>query len=237
MQPEMRFVPVKTPAQQDIQALHRLRKGCVEARTALCNQTRGLVAEYGLVAPTGVTALRRRIREWLADGENGLSELFRRLLSASDTQLRALDTQIAFYTLEIERQSKQDDACRRLQTIPGYGPIVASAFHSQVGDGQAFRRGRDVSAAVGLVPRQHSSGGRNTLLGISKRGDRYLRSLLVHGARAVVRQAENKEDRLSQWINAIRAQRGYNKAVVALANKLARMGWAVLAHNTVYQAR
>jgi len=234
---EMRCAPVKTPAQQDIQALHRLRKGCVEARTALCNQIRGLVAEYGLVAPRGVTALRRQIREWLADGENGLSDLFRRLLSASDAHIRVLDAQIASYTLEIERQSKQEDACRRLQTIPGYGPIVASAFHSQVGDGRAFRRGRDVSAAVGLVPRQHSSGGKNTLLGISKRGDRYLRSLLVHGARAVVRQAENKEDRLSRWINTIRAQRGYNKAVVALANKLARLGWAVLAHNTVYQAR
>jgi transposase len=140
------------------------------------------------------------------------------------------------YTAEVERHSRQDDACQRLQTIPGFGPVVASVFHSAVGDGQAYRRGRDVSATLGLVPRQHSSGGKSVLLGISKRGDRYLRSLLVHGARAVVRQAEHKDDRLSRWINGIRAQRGYNKASVALANKLARIGWAVLAKHSVYQA-
>lgn len=137
---------------------------------------------------------------------------------------------------ELKRQSAQQAACQRLQTIPGYGPILASVFYSAVGDGAAYRRGRDVSAGVGLVPRQHSSGGREQLLGISKRGDRYLRSLLVHGARSVLRQAAGKQDRLSRWVNRIRAERGYNKAVVALANKLARIGWAVLAHHTTYQA-
>ena len=236
VRPEMRFVTIKTPEQQDIQALHRLRKGCVGMRTGLCNQIRGLVGEYGLVAPKGVAALRRRIPEWLEDGDNGLSDFFRRLLSESYVRLQELDTHIVFYAKEVERQSKQDEACQRLQTIPGFGPIVSSVFHSQIGDGKAYRRGRDASAALGLVPRQHSSGGKDTLLGISKRGDSYLRSLLVHGARAVVSRAEHKHDRLSLWINKIREKRGFNKAVVALANKMARMGWAVLANKTVYQA-
>jgi transposase len=236
VRPEMRGVTVKTAAQQDVQALHRLRAQCVASRTALGNQLRGLLAEHGIVLPRGIGNVRRRLPALLEDAENGLSELFRRLLAQGYQQLSELDSHIEAYTAELNRHSQQDDACRRLQTIPGYGPIVASVFHSMVGDGQAYRRGRDVSAALGLVPRQHSSGGKSVLLGISKRGDRYLRSLLVHGARAVVRQAAHKDDRLSRWINKIRAKRGYNKASVALANKLARIGWAVLAKHSVYQA-
>jgi transposase len=236
VRPEMRGVAVKTAAQQDIQALHRLRTQCVASRTALCNQLRGLLGEYGVVMPQGVRTLRRRLPEVLEAGENGLSDLFRRLLANGYQRLQELDRHIDAYTAELERHSQEEDACQRLQTIPGFGPIVASAFHSAVGDGQSYRRGRDVSAALGLVPRQHSSGGKSVLLGISKRGDRYLRSLLVHGARAVVRQAAHKDDRLSRWINKIRAQRGYNKASVALANKLARIGWAVLYNRSVYQA-
>ena len=189
-----------------------------------------------MVLPRGVSSLRRRLPALLEDGENDLSALFRRLLAQGYAQLCELDAHIAAYTTEVQRHSHQDAACRRLQTIPAYGPIVASVFHSQVGDGRAFRRGRDVSAALGLVPRQHSSGGKTVLLGISKRGDRYLRSLLIHGARSVVRQAAYKDDRLSRWINRIKAQRGHNKAVVALANKLARIGWAVLRHQREYQA-
>lgn len=233
--PEMRFVSVKTPAQQDIQALHRLRERRIADRTALCNQLRGLLAEYGLIMPTGVNVVRRKLPELLEDGENGLSDLFRRLLRQSYQHLQELDENIDFYTKEMQRHSQQDEACQRLQTIPGFGPIISSVFHSVVGNGEAFRRGRDVSASLGLVPRQHSSGGKELLLGISKRGDRYLRSLLVHGARAVVIQAANKDDRLSRWINKLKAERGFNKAVVALANKLARIGWAVLAHKTEYQ--
>lgn len=236
VRPEMRGVTVKTAAQQDIQALHRLRAQCVASRTALGNQLRGLLGEHGIVLPRGIGNVRRRLPALLEDAENGLSELFRRLLAQGYQQLSELDSHIEAYTAEIHRHSQQDDACQRLQTIPGFGPIVASVFHSAVGDGQAYRRGRDVSAALGLVPRQHSSGGKSVLLGISKRGDRYLRSLLVHGARAVVHQAAHKDDRLSRWINKIRAQRGYNKASVALANKLARIGWAVLAKHSVYQA-
>ena len=236
VQPQMRFAAIKTVAQQDIQALHRLRERRIAERTALCNQVRGLLGEYGIVLPRGVVSLRRRLPELLEDAGNGLSELFRRLLAQCDQQFGELDAHIDGYTRELKRQSRQSAACQRLETIPGYGPIVASVFYSVVGDGSAYRRGRDVSAAVGLVPRQHSSGGKENLLGISKRGDRYLRSLLIHGARSVVRQAAGKDDRLSRWINRVKAARGYNKAVVALANKLARIGWAVLAHNTTYQA-
>ena len=233
--PEMRFVPVKTTEQQAVQALHRLRERRLQDRTALCNQLRGLLAEYGLIMPQGVNRLRRSLPKLLEDGENGLSELFRQLLAQGYQQLQELDSHIDYYTQQMNCHSQQDDACRRLQTIPGYGLIVASAFHSVVGNGEAYRRGRDVSASVGLVPRQHGSGGKEVLLGLSKRGDRYLRSLLVHGARSVVIQAAKKDDRLSRWINKVRAERGFNKAVVALANKMARIGWAVLAHKTVYQ--
>jgi len=235
VRPEMRFVAVKTPAQQDMQALHRLRERRVAERTALCNQVRGLLGEYGIVFPKGVNVLRRALPGLLEEGANGLSDFFRRLLAESYQQLRELDAHIACYTKELIRQSEHSDACQRLQTIPGYGPIVASVFYALVGNGAGYRRGRDVSASVGLVPRQHSSGGKEVLLGISKRGDRYLRSLLIHGARSVVNQAVRKDDRLSRWINKIKAERGHNKAVVALANKLARIGWAVLAHNTRYQ--
>ena len=235
VRPEMRFVSVKTTEQQDIQALHRLRERRLGDRTALCNQLRGLLAEYGLVFPKGVTTLRRRLPELLEDGENGLSDLFRQLLARGYQQLQELDEHIDFYTRELVHQSQQDDACQRLQTIPGFGPIVASVFHSVVGHGEAYRRGRDVSASVGLVPRQHSSGGKEVLLGISKRGDRYLRSLLIHGARSVVIQAKAKDDRLSRWINRLVSTRGFNKAVVALANKMARIGWVILAKKTTYQ--
>ena len=236
VRPEMRFVAAKTTDQQDIQALHRLRERCLCDRTALCNQLRGLLAEYGLIFPKGVNTLRRRLPELMEDGENGLSALFRRLLAQGYQQLRELDGHIDSYTQELVRQSQQDEACQRLQTIPGFGPIVASVFHAVVGDGQTYRRGRDVSASIGLVPRQHSSGGKEVLLGISKRGDRYLRSLLIHGARSVVIQAKTKDDRLSRWINRIVSARGLNKAVVALANKIARIGWVIVAKKTTYQA-
>lgn len=220
--PQMRFVAIKTPDQQDVQALHRLRDRSVKMRTGLCHQIRGLVGEYGLVCVKGVPALRCQIPRWLEDAENGLSDFFRRLLSQSYQQLRIVDKDIEFYTRELKRYSQQNDACQRLQTIPGFGPIVASVFHSHVGNGEAYRRGRDVSASIGLVPRQYSSSGKDTLLGISKRGNGQLRSLLVHGARAVVSRAGKKDDPLSRWINKIRAERGINKASVALATNSRR---------------
>lgn len=235
-QPEMRFVAVKTPEQQDIQALHRLRERRIRDRTAIANQVRGLLTEYGIVLPQGMATLRRRLPELFEETDNGLSDLFRRLLAQSYQQLVELDAHIDTLTREIEQQAAHSEPCQRLVSIPGFGPIVASVFYSVVGHGTGFRRGRDVSASLGLVPRQHSSGGKDKLLGISKCGDRYLRSLLCHGARSVVIPAEKKDDPLSRWINRIRAERGYNKATVALANKMARMGWAVLHHRTTYQA-
>lgn len=234
--PSMSFVAVKTAEEQDMQALHRMRSQCVKDRTALSNSTRGLLGEYGIVLSKGLATLRKSIPELLEDAENGLSTRFRNLLARRYEQLVELDAHIAFYTNELELLSQQDEACQRLQTVPGFGPIVSSAFRSAVGDGCAYAHGRDAAASLGLVPRQHSTGGKTVLLGISKRGDRYLRSQLVHGARAVVVQAQRKDDPLSRWINRIRKERGWNKAVVAMANKMARIGWAILKHNTTYQS-
>ncbi|MDF1528196.1 MAG: IS110 family transposase [Sedimenticola sp.] len=232
--PAMRFVTIKTIEQQDIQALHRMRAQRIKERTALCNQLRALVAEYGLVMNRGVASVRRTLPELLEDAENGLSELFRALLSRGYEQLVELENHIDYYTRQVEQHSEQNDRCKRLQALPGFGPIVSSVFASQIGDGKAFKRGRDVSAALGLVPRQHSSGGKDVLLGISKKGDGYLRCLLIHGARSVVLHAEGKTDKLSRWIIQLRERRGINKTAVALANKLARMGWALLRNETEY---
>ncbi len=233
--PTMRFVAVKSIEQQDLQALTRTREGVLRSRTALVNRLRGLLSEYGIVRGRGVNTMRRALPELLEDATNGLSARFRRLLAQAQMELIELNTHIETLTAELKTAARADDAAQRLQTIPGFGPIVAAVFAASLGDGRQYPNGRAASAAVGLVPRQHSSGGKARLLGISKRGDRYLRSLLVHGARAVVRAAVNKDDRLSRWINRLRETRGINKATVALANKLTRIGWAVLAHRSTYQ--
>ena len=192
--PDMRFVRVKTVEQQDVQALHRMRQARVKERTALCNQVRGLLAEYGIVVAQGVGTLRRRVPEVLEDAENGLSDFLRPLLGRCYEQLCEVDAHIEFYTRALHEHARSNEAVKRLQTVPGFGPVVASVFHAFVGDGGEYRRGRDVSAALGLVPKQHSSGGKTVLLGISKRGDGYLRSLLVHGARSVLQRAAQRED-------------------------------------------
>ncbi len=233
--PGMPTVPVKTVEEQDIQAVHRIRSQCIRDRTALCNSTRGLLAEYGIVMPQGVTNLRKRMPELLEDQDNALTPLFKQMLARRYEQLVEIDSHIDFYAQAIKKHSQKDESCKHLQTIPGFGPIVSSAFKSAIGDGRAYSKGRHVSASLGLVPRQHSSGGKNVLLGISKRGDSYLRSMLVHGARSVVLQASRKDDRLSRWINRLREERGINKATVALANKMARIGWAILRNNTSYK--
>jgi transposase len=234
---DIRTVAVKTTEEQDIQALHRIRSQCKRDRTALVNSVRGLLSEYGIIVGKGISTIRRATPELLEDADNGLSDFFRELLARRYDQLVELDEHIAFYTQELEQLARQDEACQRLQTIPGFGPIVASAFRSVIGNGEQFAKGRDVAASLGLVPRQHSTGGRSVLLGISKRGDRYMRSLLVHGARSVVTHAAGKDDSLSRWINRIHERRGKNKAVVAMANKMARIGWAILRQNTNYRAQ
>lgn len=232
--PKMRFVPIKSVEQQDIQALHRQRSQCVKERTALVNNTRGLLGEYGLTVNQGVGALRRAIPEMLEDAGNGLSELFRETLARRYEQLCQLDEHIGYYDAKIRQHGAPAGRAQRLQALPGVGPIVASALWAFIGDGQGFRCGRDVSASLGIVPGQHSSGGKAHLLGISKRGDRYVRTQLIHGARAAVNQAPGKDDRLSRWVVRVMERRGKNKAIVALANKLARIAWAMLRHGREY---
>jgi transposase len=232
--PSMRFVAVKTAPQQDIQAAHRIREELVGQRSAKANQIRGLVGEYGLVAPTGVQRLRCALPRWLEDAENGLSDAFRALLAGLAEDLRYLDDRIAILDERIARSVKDDPVAQRLLALRGIGPLTASALSSALGDGRAFRRGRDFAASLGLTPRQHSTGGRDRLLGISKRGDSYVRKLLVHGARAVLRHAAAKNDALSQWLNTLAARKHINVAIVALANKTARVAWAVTRHETTY---
>ena len=235
--PNMRTVSIKTIEQQDIQALHRLREGVMSHRTRVCNQLRGLLAEYGLIIPKGVSKLRTAVPEMLEDAENNLSDLFRQLLHRAYEQLTELENHIKSYDKEIQRLTRDDKAAQQLQSIPGYGPVISSVFSSAVGDGKAFRRGRDVSAFIGLVPRQHSSGDKPVLLGISKRGNRYLRGLLIHGARSVIKNAHKKDDKLSRWVTDLVQRRGKNKATVALANKMARIGWAVLTSGQPYEVK
>ncbi len=195
--PNMRFVAVKSVAQQDIQAAHRIRASLIEQRTAKANQIRGLVAEYGLVAPKELRNLRAAVPRWLEDAENGLSSRFRRLLSGLWADLRTVESRIAELDEEIGAIAEHDPAAKRLQQLRGVGPLVATALVAAVGDASQFKNGRQMAAALGLTPAQHSSGGKERLLGISKRGDAYLRTLLIHGARSVVSTAQGKHDRLS----------------------------------------
>jgi transposase len=232
--PNMRFVAPKTVAQQDIQAAHRIREELVGQRTAKANQIRGLVGEYGVVAPVGIQQLRRALPEWLEDAENELSDSFRVLLHGLADDLRYLDDRITALDERINESVKQDPVARRLMTLRGVGPLTASALAGALGDGKAFRRGRDFAASLGLTPRQHSTGGRDRLLGISKRGDSYLRKLLVHGARAVLRHVDGKDDGLSYWLKALVARKHVNVATVALANKTARIAWAVVHNEAAY---
>ncbi|MFC1702230.1 IS110 family transposase [Pseudomonadota bacterium] len=232
--PHMRFVTVKSIEQQDIQATHRIRSELMTQRTAKSNQIRGLVTEYGLVAPLTLRALRAAIPCWLEDAENGLTDHFRTLLHGVWTDLVTLDDRVLELDQTIQKLANSNEVTRRLQQLRGVGPMVATALVATVGDAQQYYKGRQMAAAIGLTPRQHSSGGKDRLLGISKRGDVYLRSLLVHGARAVVSQAKHRDDRLSRWVIGIAQRRHPNVAAVALANKTARMAWAMLRNETDY---
>ena len=231
----MRFVAVKNVEQQDIQAVHRIRAELIKQRTAKANQIRGLVAEYGLVAPKELLHLRRALPCWLEDAENGLSARFRRLLNGLWSDLQALDDRMSELDREIALIAQSDPIARRLQQLRGVGPITASALVAAVGNGEQFANGRQMSAAFGLTPRQQSSGGKERLLGISKRGDAYLRVLLIHGARSMFRNSKDKDDRLSQWVTRLAARSHPNVAVVAMANKTTRMARAMLKNGTDYQ--
>jgi transposase len=233
--PTMRFVAIKSIEQQDIQAVHRVRSELVGQRTSKANQIRGLVGEYGLVAPLRIGHLRHAIPAWLEDPENGLSDRFRRLLAGLWGDLRGLDERIATLDAEIQTIARSHPDAQRLQQLHGVGPVTATALVVALGDGSAFRRGRDFAVSLGLTPKQYSSGGKDRLLGISKRGDAYLRQLLVHGARAAVRTAKHKHDPLSTWIQSLLKRKHVNVAVVALANKTARMAWALIRSDSDYQ--
>ena len=232
--PNMRFVTVKRIEQQDIQATHRVRSELMSQRTAKANQIRGLVAEYGLVAAQTMCALRAAIPCWLEDAENGLTDHFRSLLHGVWTDLVALDDRVRELDQGIQKLANSNEVTQRLQQLRGVGPLVATALVATVGDASQYHRSRQMAAAIGLTPRQHSSGGKDRLLGISKRGDVYLRSMLIHGARAVVSQAKHRDDRLSRWVIGIAQRRHPNVAAVALANKTARMAWAMLRNETDY---
>lgn len=233
--PSMRFVSIKAVPQQDIQAMHRIRSSLIEQRTAKGNQIRGLVAEYGLVAPKELSSLRRAIPCWLEDADNGLSECFRQLLDGLWRDLRVADERIGELDRTIADVAKVDPDAIRLQQLRGVGPLVATALIATVGDAKQFTNGRQMAASLGLTPRQHSSGGKERLLGISKRGDAYVRGLLVHGARSALRTAPNKGDPLSHWALRLSQRAHPNVACVALANKTARLAWVLIRHQRDYQ--
>jgi transposase len=232
--PGMRFVAVKSVEQQDIQATHRIRAELMTQRTAKANQIRGLVAEYGLVAPQRLSSLRAAIPGWLEDAENGLTDHFRSLLHGLWSDLLSVDDRVLELDRAIERLANNNEVTRRLQQLRGVGPMVATALVATVGTAEQYHKGRQMAAAIGLTPRQHSSGGKDRLFGITKRGDVYLRTLLIHGARAVVARAKHKDDRLSRWVTNIATRRHPNVAAVALANKTARTAWAMLRNETNY---
>ena len=231
----IRPVPIKEVEQQDDQMLHKLRQGVSKDRVRISNQLRGLLAEYGVIMPQGIAALRRELPLALEDADNGLSERARQLLHRQYQRFLEVEQELAWYDQQVKQRSRQDETCRRLQAIPGVGEVVASLLKGWMGDGRQFRRGRDAGAALGLIPRQNSTGGKDVLLGISKRGDPYVRAQLVHGARAVVARADGKMDRLSRWIQRLKAERGFNKATVALVNKLVRIAWGIIARGEHYQ--
>lgn len=233
--PNMRFVGIKEIEQQDIQSLHRIRSGYMQSRTRIVNQTRGLLSEYGIVVGRQIGQLRCRLPEILEDGDNQLTELGRELFAGLYEELIRLDKQVEDCDKQIDRVFKSTEVCQRLAKVEGIGPLTATALVASVGDPHVFQKGRQMSAWLGLVPKQHSTGGKPVLLGISKRGDRYLRTLLIHGARSVVSRAEGKSDTRSLWINQLKQRCGMNKVCVALANKNARIVWALMARGGNYQ--
>lgn len=232
--PNMRFVPIKNIEQQAVLALHRARQGFVKARTAQANQIRGLLAEFGLIIPQGIGYIATRAPELIEDASNELPGAFRMLVQRLLDHLKELDRQVDELESQIQAWHRSSEASCKLAQIPGIGPITASALIASIGDAKNFDDGRQLAAWLGLVPRQHSSGGKSNLLGMSKRGDSYLRTLLIHGARSVIYRAGQKADPCS-WINAVVQRRNKNVAAVALANKNARTIWALLAHDRRYE--
>lgn len=224
--PTMRFVAIKTEEQQAVLSLHRVRQSFVKARTAQSNQIRGLLSEFGVILPRGVANIASRLPEILE--RPGLPNYVQELLQRLYAHFKELDKQVDELDRQIQLWHRSSVVSQQLAEVPGIGPITASALVASIGDARSFNNGRQLAAWLGLVPKQHSSGGKALLLSISKRGDSYLRTLLIHGARAVIRHAENQP--AGTWLNKLLARRHTNVAAVALANKNARIVWALLTH-------
>ena len=233
--PNMRFVPIKNIEQQSVLALHRVRQSFVKARTAQSNQIRGLLAEFGLVVPVGIANIAKRVPELIEDATNELTGSVRLLIARLMDHLKELDRQVDELEAQIKSWHRASDASCKLEKVPGIGPITASALVATIGDAKNFDGGRQMAAWLGLVPRQHSTGGKSNLLGMSKRGDTYLRTLLIHGARSVIFRAQQKVDKAG-WLNELVQRRNKNVAAVALANKNARIIWALLANDREFQS-
>jgi transposase len=234
--PTMRFVPIKSEAQLDLQALHRVRDRWMGRRTAVINQIRGFLLEHGITIAVGPAHLKRQIPSILEDADNLLSSRMRALLVELRDEWEKLETQIEEIDREFAQAAKKEENCRRLLTIPGIGPLTATALTAAIGNGTAFHKSRDLAAWLGLVPRQHSTGGKSRLLGISKRGNPYLRRLFIHGGRAVVARVRRENHTFGSWLDHLEARSPRNVVVVAMANKLARIAWAVLTRGQVYCA-
>ena len=233
--PNMRFVPIKTVEQQALLAVHRVRQAFVSARTAQSNQLRGLLSELGIVMPKGTAVLEKRMPQILEDAENGLPGISRELFARLYAHFKELSGQVDELERQIKAWHRESAVSQRLEAIPGIGPLSASALAASIGDARVFKNGRQFAAWLGLVPRQCSSGGKERLLGISKRGDSYLRTLLIHGARSVLLRLKRRTDQGAVWLARLVARRSPNVAAVALANKNARVIWALLAHGRNYQ--
>lgn len=232
--PSMRFVSVKTEEQQALLLIHRERDGLMRDRTALINRLRATLSEFGVTAPSGPSRLNKWFQDVYGDRESELPELMCRHIQRMRLRLNELERCIADLDEEIDQEIKRNEACLRLLDVPGIGRLTASALVASIGNGHAFKSGRQLSAWLGLVPRQHSSGGKTVLRGISKRGDAYLRRMLIHGARAVLRHLNPKRVMLTRWLSELSARANMNVVIVALANKLARIAWALLSKGSRY---
>ena len=234
--PQMRYVAVKSVAQQDLLALHRVRAQLMKQRIALSNQLRALLHERGVVARLGAAGLRKALSDALAQEQrNEVSGAMGELLLELSGWLRELEQRVAAITKRIEHAAKRDERCARLMEVPGVGPLGGSALLATVGNARAFKRGRELSAYLGLTPRQHSSGGKSVMLGISKHGDRYLRTLLIHGARSLLYRNRRGAHPRAAWAARLVARRGANVAAIALANHNARLLWALLSRGDRYR--
>jgi transposase len=234
LRPTMRFVPVKSTEQQDLQSLHRTRDRVVCARTALINHIRGLLGEYGVILPQGAWRFLAQAHDAVAGAE--LSDLTRELFADMLDELGSLDLRLDKLDRQLLAICRTNEACRRLSKLPGVGPVIATALVAAVDDGRHFRSGRELAAWIGLVPRQYTTGGKPRLGGIGRRANHYLRRQMIHGARAVMFRLTKHDDRRSQWLKGLAARRGFNRTVVALANKTARVAWVLLTRKEDYVA-